>query len=85
MLAILEGELDPLYYYARFLLWKRVAVNARPSHARVDRLLAADALRALRAYPAAGGRQGQRGHAECVSVCAPLQVGVRVSGAMQSV
>jgi Holliday junction resolvasome RuvABC ATP-dependent DNA helicase subunit len=42
------GELDPLYYLARYLLWRRVA---SPSNSKADRLLASDALTALRCFP----------------------------------
>jgi hypothetical protein len=44
--------LDPTYYFVRYLLWKRVPPKAKPSIARKDRLLAANALEALRLFPA---------------------------------
>jgi len=49
------ASIDPLYYYARFMMWKFVPSNERPSTARRDRLLAADALTALRLYPNVAG------------------------------
>ena len=52
--AAAEGNaaatLDPLYHYATYLLWKK-APSGRPSHNKVDRLRAFDALRALRLFP----------------------------------
>ena len=43
-----QMELDPLYYLARYLFWKRVA---SPSNSKSERLLASDALTALRCFP----------------------------------
>jgi len=41
---VLAGEhgkiLDPLYYFARFLIWKTTLSNGKPSHAKKDKLLA---------------------------------------------
>lgn len=45
-----DGFIDPLYYYSLFMLWKRGS-GGQPSHAKVDKLRAADALKALRAFP----------------------------------
>ena len=43
--------LDPLYLYAVYLLWKK-APGGRPSHNKVDRLRAFDAICALKCFPA---------------------------------
>jgi hypothetical protein len=43
--------IDPLYYYCLYLLWKRPSGGGCPSHSTKDRLLAYDAIRALRMFP----------------------------------
>jgi len=44
-----DSLLDPLYYYAVYLLWKQNP--SRPSYAKADRLRAYDCLRALSLFP----------------------------------